>query len=579
MSRLPWGVLVSFACVALSATTNEPESRADAPRASTLRFTREAAATDHPDASRVAADVLAQGGTAADAAAAAMLALGVVSPASSGFGGGGFALYYRASDRSTTFLDFRERAPAASTPTMFEDAERERPGSHPSEVGGLAVGVPGEPAGIEMLVQRFGRLPLRQVVEPAVRLARRGVSPSAYVSGLATPPIARDLRRDARLRAWFGASGPDALDARRPLRQRGLASVLRAFGQRGSAAIYRGAIARAIVRDVRAHGGILTEQDLADYRVVERTPLRERHFGYDFVTAPPPSAGGATLLASLDFLERAGISASTPADAVEHALLESWKGPFLDRQVAFGDPDHVDVPLPALATDARRAARFARFDPARAVASEDYALPIEPAAVRAVPHGGGTTHLCVVDRQGNVAAVTTTVNLQFGARFTAGGILMNDEMDDFARAVGQPNAFGLVGGERNRPGPGRRPVSSMTPTLVFGTNGAPVLCIGAAGGSRIPTATTQVALAILVRAMPEPAAISAPRVHHQGVPATAFTERLVPATAATLDALRARGHALNTMEMVAVVQLVRIAPDGTLWASSDPRKGGAPAGR
>lgn len=530
-------------------------------------------------ASRIAADTLARGGTAADAAAAAMLALGVASPGSSGFGGGGFALYYRASDRTTTFLDFREAAPSASTASMFEEAEAAHPGSHPSEIGGLAVAVPGEPAGIEALVTRFGRLPLRNIVAPVVALARRGVRPTEYIRHLATESHMRDLRVDGRLRRWFARGQADALDAHTPMRQPELARVLAAFGSRGSRTFYTGAIARRIVADVRSRGGILSEADLAAYRVVQREPLHERHLGFDWWTAPPPSAGGATLLASLDFIERIGLSPSAPLEAALHGYLESWKGPYLDRQAAFGDPDHVNVPLAALSSLGRRSARAELFDPARARAATDYALPIEPPRAPIAPAGGGTSHLCVIDREGNVASITTTVNLGFGARFTAGGVLMNDEMDDFARGVGQANAFGLIGGERNLPGPGRRPVSSMTPTIVFNASGVPVLCIGAAGGSRIPTATMQVALAVLWRQDDVAHAIAAPRVHQQAVPDSLMTERDVPLDDALVAALSSRGHARAELASGAIVQLVRRRADGTLEASADPRKGGSALGR
>lgn len=527
----------------------------------------QAVATDHPEATRVAQRILQRGGNAADAAAAAMLALGAANPASSGFGGGGFATYYRASDGSVSFLDFRERAPSAATATMFVEAERARPDSSPSTVGGLAVGVPGEPAGIAKLVRDFGRLPLSVVVAPAARLAERGVAPSEFLRRVTTPETLRLFGLDRNLRRFVHR---DALANR--IRQPALAAVLRAFGRSGPDAVYRGRIAAEIVRDVRAAGGILTESDLADYAVAVRTPLRETHFGLTWVTAPPPSAGGATMLASVDFAERARLARGASDADFAHTLIESFKGPYLDRQAAFGDPDHVDVPLAELASESRRASRADLFDAARARPSSDYALPL-PGGTARTPDGGGTTHLCIVDREGNVASVTTTVNLTFGARFTAAGVLMNDEMDDFARAVGEANAFGLVGGARNLPAPGKRPVSSMLPTIVLGPDGRPVLCIGAGGGSRIPTATTQVALRILVRGESPTDAIAAPRVHHQAVPDVVSTETLVPAPSSLLEALGARGHAFATLEYVAIVQLIRI-DGGVPIAAADPRKRG-----
>jgi len=552
-------------------------------RPASATFERYAVAADEASASDVGAAILEQGGTAADAAAATMLALGITSPLSSGFGGGGFALYYRASDRSVTFLDFRERAPAASRPDMFAPAQGERPedrATQPSQVGGLAVGVPGEPAGIEELLRRFGRLGRRAVVAPAIRMAQAGVPISEYVAGLSMPFV-DDLRRDPIMRGWVG-EGETAMRAGALMRNAALARTLEAFSARGARAVYRGAIAQQIARAVRQAGGILTPRDLADYRVVERTPLEGSYFGYRFVTAPPPSAGGYTMLASLAQLERVlprdrFCRASEPNRV--HALAESWKGPFRDRAVYFGDPDHVTLPLDALRAAARTEARARAYDPRRALDPEAYAMPLEgePRAPTAQPRSGGTTHLCVVDAEGNVAAVTTTVNLFFGARFTAAGLVMNDEMDDFARAIGAPNAFGLPGGPQNLPGPGKRPVSTMTPTIVIGDAG-PVLCIGGAGGSRIVTATEQVALRILAQHLPLDRALAAPRFHHQGFPNVLNYEPSLDAQ--TQAAMRGRGHRLEEMEHIAAVQAIQIRPTAPrLLAASDPRKGGAPAGR
>lgn len=537
--------------------------------------TQYAVATDHTLASQAAAEVLARGGTAADAAAAAMLALGVVSPGSSGFGGGGFALYYRARDRSVTFLDFRERAPAAATADMFV---REGVPEDASRVGGLASGVPGEPAGVAMLVERFGRKRLAEVAAPAIALARRGVPVAPYVRAQAGY-VADTLRRDRVLRPWASQ------DASRPsyrVRQPVLARTLTTFARLGPRAVYGGTIGDAIVRANRGVGGVMTREDLLAYRVVERAPIEISALGHRFVSSPPPSAGGYVIASSLATLVRQPLAALQDEATRMHLLAESWKGPYLDRNAYFGDPDHVDVPLVALSTDARREARARLLDVARARPASDYALPLAQTASSArAPDGGGTSHLCVVDAEGNVASVTTTVNLTFGAGYSAAGFVMNDEMDDFARAVGATNAFELGGSEANLPGPGRRPVSSMSPTIVFDATG-PVLCIGAAGGSRIPTATEQVALRILALREAPARAIAAPRIHHQGAPAALRTERFAQTSPEILGALAARGHTLELVDNVAVVSLVRIArgPNGVvLVAASDPRKGGEPRAR
>lgn len=537
-------------------------------------FTRDAVAADHLEGSKAGAEVLAAGGNAADAAAATMLALGVVNPASSGLGGGGFALFYSAEDGSVTFLDFRERAPEAARPAMFQ-VEGERPSgpaSAPSQLGGLAAAVPGEPAGIEMLVRRFGRLPLNAVVEPALRLAEEGFIVSEALARMGSA-FGAQLQRDAVMSTWD-------LQAGETLRRPALARVLRAFARDGAAAIYGGLIGRRIVASVQAQGGVMTLDDLYAYRVRIRDPIETTAFGYRWVTAPPPSAGGFTMVQSLSILERAVEGEPRAGASWLHAMAESWKGPFLDRQRYFGDPDQVIIPLDEMLAPSRieKRARLAGGDEAHP--SADYDFPVQwTRRAASMPDNAGTSHLCVVDAEGNVASVTTTVNLPFGARFTGGGVVMNDEMDDFSRAEGEANAFELVGGSRNLPGPWRRPVSTMSPTVVL-RDAEPVLCIGASGGSRIVTATQQVATRILLQDLPADDAVSAPRIHHQGTPDTLRVEKIAPLPEETQDALRARGHVIEPIHNIANVQAIHIVhePDRRLHAVSDPRKGGRPAG-
>lgn len=545
------------------------------------QYARYAAATDHAQASLAAAEILEAGGTAADAAAAAMLALGVVSPASSGLGGGGFALYYRADDRSLTFLDFREAAPAASTADMFAGAEAradDGPLSQPSQLGGLASGVPGEGAGIDELLRRFGVLDRARVVAPAIRFAADGFEADAGLAGL-SEFFGAQMRADPTMAAWF-EPGQETLRAGQVIRRPRLAQTLRAFARAGAAALYRGRTAREIAAASRRAGGIMTAEDLAAYRVTEREPLSAVRFGLRWVTAPPPSAGGFTMLQSLALLERWVPAERRRMDAdFLHALAESWKGPFVDRQFYFGDPSHVALPLEALGAPERIAARARAFHPTLAIAASEYALPLTDTDGIAQRDNAGTSHLCVVDAAGNVAAVTTTVNLPFGARYSAAGIVMNDEMDDFAREIGRDNAFGLPGGAPNLPGPGRRPVSTMSPTIVLDDEG-PVLCVGASGGSRIVTAVQQVALRTLLFGEPLPAAVAAPRIHHQGMPNQLRTEEFAPLEPALLAALVARGHVHEPIRNVATVQAIHIRRGGgpRLVAASDPRKGGRPAG-
>ena len=538
-------------------------------------FTDEAVAADHFEASKVGAEVLAAGGNAADAAAATMLALGVVNPASSGLGGGGFALYYCAKDGSLTFLDFRERAPRAADAAMFDIESEPPPGpaSAPSQLGGLAAGVPGEPAGIQALVERFGRLPLREVIAPALRLAEEGFTVSEALSKMGKA-FDVQLRQDTVMSNWDLGLG--AL-----LTRPALARVLRAFAQTGAKVIYGGIIGQEMIASVQAHGGVMTLDDLRAYRVRTREPLETVAFGYRWVTAPPPSAGGFTMIQSLSILERAVGESPEPGAPLLHAMAESWKGPFLDRQRYFGDPDQVILPVEGMLSPDRIDKRAALAAEGNPHPSADYDFPVEwNRGAALTPDNAGTSHLCVVDSEGNVASVTTTVNLPFGARFTAGGIVMNDEMDDFSRGGGKANAFGLVGGDRNLPGPWKRPVSTMSPTIVL-QGGDPVLCVGASGGSRIVTATQQVAMNVLLHGMTAGEAVAAPRIHHQGVPETLRVEELAPLPAELQDALRARGHRIAPIHNVATVQAIQIerGPVRRLQAASDPRKGGRPAGR
>ncbi len=576
---------ISLAGVLLgSAGDTAPAAAQSAPADNPTRgaYERYAVASDHPLASNAGLEVLRAGGNAADAAAATMLALGVVNPQSSGMGGGGFAVYYDAESGTTTFLDFREAAPAAATPDMFADNEpTDELGGRPSQVGGLASGVPGEPAGIAELVRRFGQKPLRVAAAPAVRLAREGFDAQEALAGASVYAV-EHLRRDPAMRRWL-AEGAEGITVGQRIRRPELARTLAAFGRGGHDAIYRGRIAREIVRANNSHGGNMTLEDLASYRVIERPPLSVEALGFRWVTAPAPSAGGYGMLASLALLDRwipEGRRQEGGAPLM-HALAESWKGPFWDRASYFGDPSFVDVPTDALLTNERIDRRAAVYRRQVATPAGLYAMPLpdHPAAAPTPPEEHGTSHLSVIDEAGNVAAITTTVNLYFGARYTAAGMVMNDEMDDFASAVGVANAFGLPGGAPNLPGPGHRPVSSMTPTIVFDAEG-PVLAIGASGGSRIVTATEQVAWHTLVRGLDPYDALNHPRVHHQGFPNVLRTEETNPQGDQVLTALDARGHPRETARHSAVVQLIRVnrGEGPRLIAVSDPRKGGRPAG-
>lgn len=539
-------------------------------------FAKYAVAADNAEASQAGASILAAGGNAADAAAATMLALGVASPSSSGLGGGGFVLYYRASDRSLSFIDFRERAPSAATPDMFHarPGESREDAAKRSQAGGLSMAVPGEPMGIERLVSDFGKLPLAKVVAPAEKLAREGYALSEHTvrifGYIGAPFLAEPFAK--RLYGAQPKPGQRVVNV-------ALADALTRLGKQGAKVFYSGAIGQEIVRASKKSGGLITQKDMLAYEVKTRTPYEDKALGYRWVSAPLPSAGGITMLSSLKLLERfLTTERAWKSDERVHALIESWKGPYLDRQRYLGDPDYSDVPVAALTANERTAARAARYHPALALGAESYALPLpEAKSAKAVtPDNPGTSHFCVVDAEGNIAAVTSTVNLGFGSRVPVHGFWLNDEMDDFASEVGDANAFGLVGGEPNLPGANKRPLSSMTPTIVF-QGDKPVLCVGGSGGSRIITAVEQVALYILKDGMHPQAATAAPRVHHQGNPDEVAARDL---SAETKQALAARGHKVKDSAFVAHVQAIRIGDEGPkrLAAGCEPQKGGVPAG-
>lgn len=525
---------------------------------------RFAAAADNQDASRAAAEVMRAGGNAADGAVAAALALGVVSPASSGFGGGGFATI--CSPRGEcTFIDFRETAPAALTAQAILSA---RDPAEASRVGGLAVGVPGEPAGLLEISRRFGRAGLVRAALPAIALARRGFTVSEHVARAVGTERAL-LARDPLLARIFlpGGSPVAAGDrVRRPL----LARTLENYA-RGGRAFIEGPFAASIARAVRAHGGVLTEADVRAYRPVERVPLSRAFNGLTVVTAPPPSAGGVIMLETLAWVE-----ASSPpllrhgSSLYDHLLAEAWRFGFDDRARYVGDPGAGPSMADALLEPSRTARRRAGFDPARV----RNVVVIEPA------RDHGTTHVCVVDVNGMVVSLTTTVNLAFGARIAVPDmdVVLNDEIDDFSLGTAG-NAFGMAEGAANTIAPGRRPVSSMTPTVVL-RDGRPVGCVGGSGGPRIPTATTQVLLNLFLHGMDPEAAVSVPRIHHQGQPAVLLVDREVPDEVRV--GLRARGYLVEEASSpLAAVQAIMIAERNgvrVIYAASDPRKGGLPAG-
>lgn len=553
------------------------------------RYTRHAVAADHALASAAGHEILAIGGNAVDAAVATSFALAVVRSASCGIGGGGFMLIHLPGDDRTPArqiaLDYRERAPGAVRADHYvrlEDPLASRYGVH-------AVGVPGTVAGLMHALERWGSLPREIVMAPAIRLAREGWDADAF-----DERTARDLERQFEsspgllegasfIRSTLLADGMIRTGDR--LRNLPLAGTLERIADTGADAFYAGAIAESMVEYVSTRGGPLTRADLAAYTPTERIPLRGTFGDVEVVTMPPPSSGGIVLLEVLGLLERHGwgprrpdAGVGTPEDRSisAHRMVEALKHAFADRAAFLADPDFVDVPVASMLAPARLDDLARRIDDATTHAAGYYG----PGA--ALPDDHGTSHFCVIDSTGMAVACTETINLPFGALIAvpALGFPLNNQMDDFATRPGEPNAFGLIQSDRNAPAPGKRPLSSMSPTIVL-RDGEVVAIVGASGGPRIITGTLQVLLRVLVDRMDGSAAVEAPRLHHQWLPdRVEFDARWSDADVRA--GLSARGHELHDRDDVGHVQCITVNMSGgerTLEAACDSRKGGRPAGR
>lgn len=546
-------------------------------------------AADNAACSVVGRDVLQSNGSAVDAAIATALCLGVVHPHSSGIGGGCFILVYNGTSGASEVIDARETAPALANESMF------RNNTDASLFGGLAVAVPGELAGLRLAWERFGRLPWSRLVEPAAALAD-GFLVSQQLE-LAISANLKEIRRNAGLSTLLCPNGV-------PLRQNdtlanpALAATLRDVARRGpGAAIYSGAAAERLASEVRGAGGVLTASDLAAYRPVVRAPLRSSALGYTILGAPPPSSGGVAVALVAAFLGSydqplAGVGAGLAA----HRTTEAFKHAFAAR-MALGDPmdpfvgnntDEVaDMTSADFAALLRNATRDRETQQPSAYGGRWNPLP---GGGGFVPDDHGTTHLSVVRRNGftfDAVSITSTINTAFGSKLVSpsSGILLNNQMDDFS-SPGQVNTYNLAPSRANYIRPGKRPLSSMSPTIVLSKDGLVRAVLGASGGPRIISATSQVLLNLLANGLSPMEAVRAPRLHHQLLPNVAMVEETaapdglcVSVSKTVRDALLGRRHAVNATTAGAVVQLVAVNPDTWLLeAVSDARKGGVPAG-
>jgi gamma-glutamyltranspeptidase / glutathione hydrolase len=525
-----------------------------------------AIASAHPEATAAGHAILAAGGNAFDAAVAVSAALAVVEPASSGLGGGGFYLVHRSADGWEGMLDARETAPGAAHRDMYLGADGEAIAAL-SRDGPLSAGIPGLPAALVRLAQELGRLPLGESLAPAIRLADEGF--------IVTPRTARMAGFRRAVLARFPASAAIFLpsgEAPREgmlLRQQDLASTLRAMAREGHAGFYTGAVAELLVEGVKSSGGIWTREDLADYRTVWRRPIIGSHRGVRVVSAPLPSSGGIVLLEALNILEAVGLPPQGTVERV-HVVTEAMRRAYRDRAAWLGDPDFVQAPVAQLLDREYAADLAATIERGRATPSSE--LPPLPAPAAEFPN---TTHLSVLDAEGNRVAATLSINLPFGSAFVAPGtgVLLNDEMDDFAARPMTPNAYGLVGLDANAIAPGKRPLSSMTPTFLDMPGRVAIL--GTPGGSRIISMVLLGTLAFLDGTGPQEW-VARPRYHHQYLPDRLFHEPDAFDDASS-RALQALGHTLEESgrrygDMHAI--LWRLA-DGVVEAASDPRGEGA----
>lgn len=521
-------------------------------------------AADHELASQAGAEMLRRGGNAADAAVAAALAAGVVQPAGSGLGGGGFAVVSDGQNQPYV-LDFREVAPLAASANMYLDANGDvRPKM--SRVGSAAVAVPLEGRGLAQLLREKGRLKASDVAGPAIKLAAKGYPVGRHLAKALLGTSHSDVQR------FF--SGVDGLLSEgSQFRNPALAATLRRWVRTGGEDLHTGLGASLILEAMDSGTSVLAAADLRGIQARKRDAIFAKYKGYTLITMPPPSSGGVVLAQVLAVLETFDLQSMghNSSDYI-HVITEAMKHAYADRAHHLGDPDFVKVRVSDLLSDERIDEVRGAIYPGRTFSSDHYGPLIAP------PSDGGTQHISVLDADGMGVGLTTTINTGFGSGIVAEnlGIVLNNQMDDFSAKPGEPNAYGLVGNAANAIAPGKKPLSSMTPTVVLDANGQVVMVLGASGGSTIISGTIQAFLNMVEFGMDPQAAVSAPRFHHQWIPDRLFLEPDIPDD--VIRALRARGHTIDVRPGFTSVQAVQAGDDGRVYGGSDPRKGGSPAG-
>lgn len=538
----------------------------------------------HPQASQVGANILRQGGNAVDAAVATGFALAVVHPAAGNIGGGGFMLLRKANGE-VHFLDFREKAPKAASRDMYLDAQGDVI-PNASLIGYKAAGVPGSVAGLLYAEQHWGKLSLRAVMAPAIRLARDGVRLTYEEAGsMHNHALAQfaDSHRIFQRDGKFYEPGDI-------FRQPELARTLERIAANPKAnEFYKGAMARQLAAEIKRGGGLITAEDLAEYEVKERRPIQGTYRGYEVISAPPPSSGGITLMETLNILEGYNLSkmGDRSADSI-HVTVEAFRRAFFDRAELLGDSDFSQIPVAQLIDKKYADGWRQSLDMMRATDSKDVHRPsgfgeLDRQAALHAPFTGresnNTTHYSVVDAQGNAVAVTTTLNDSFGSAVTAGklGFLLNDEMDDFTSKPGVPNGYGLIQGEANAIAPGKRPLSAMAPTIVL-KDGKLFMVLGSPGGPRIISTVANILMGVIDYGLDIQQAVNAPRFHHQWQPDEIDIEK-TGISPDTIKLLQARGHTIKMETYWSDGECIAVDPKtGELLGAPDGRNGGKAVG-
>lgn len=530
-----------------------------------VKATNGMVATSHTLATEVALEVLENGGNAMDAAVTAGFALAVTQPRSGNIGGGGFMLYAPGDGEAVEAIDYREKAPAAATATMFQDEDGNVVPNR-SRFTHKAAGVPGTVAGLALALERHGTISLSQALAPAIQLAQEGfVVPDRFTEGL-EQARERLQRWPATLQTFYKEDG-SAWQPGERFRQPELAKTLQRIADQGIEGFYEGETARLIVDEMERNDGLITLDDLKNYQPQIRQPVHGTYHGHDIYSMSPPSSGGTHIVQILNVLEGYPLAKYGHNSAASiHHMAEAMKLAYADRAKYLGDTDFVEVPLEGLTSKPYADELRKTIKPDQARPSSDINAG-NPSAYESPE----TTHFSIVDRWGNAVSNTYTINFSYGSGITVtgAGFLLNNEMDDFSAKPGEPNAYGLIGGEANKVEPGKRMLSSMSPTIVR-RSGRNYLVTGSPGGSRIITTTLQVLLNVIDHGMNIQSAVSAPRIHHQWLPDEIRIEQGISPD--TVRLLEEKGHKVVTGSAMGAIQSILIDAEGTLYGAADPRR-------